>query len=67
MFVFPIILSFIAGALLVIFHFVRNYFRTEKYLVRWVDLSSYRKIGYQQVHNKMADNIFQDVIFLKFI
>ena len=35
------------GALLLIFHYVRIYLRTEKYLVKWADLSSCRKIGYQ--------------------
>ena len=52
------------GALLLIFHYVRIYLRTEKYLVKWTDLSSCRKIGYQST-SQNGGQYFPRCIFLK--
>ena len=58
-----VILLIIVGALLVFFKTDFSYSRTEKDLVIWVDLSSYRKIGHYKIHHKMADNIFKMLFF----
>ena len=55
------------GALLLIFHYVRIYLRTEKYLVKWVDLSSCRKIGYQSTSQNGGQYFSRCNFFKKFI
>ena len=52
------------GALLLIFHYVRIYLRTEKYVVKWADLSSCRKIGYQSTSQNGGQYFSRCIFFL---